>query len=104
MTTNYPLNWGWDQPDTSKASESSDTKPKPTLLGGHEGDIKVAAKGDLKCEGPTCTEGGSWGKTGMYRLGGKILCQECAVKARGIDDLPGGEQKRILRPNLLGGP
>jgi hypothetical protein len=101
--TKYPLEWGWDQPETSKASVADAPKPKSTLLGGRDGDIDIAAAGDLKCEGPPCKLGGSWGTTGMYRYKGKILCHQCAVKERGIEDLPGGEQIRILRPYLLGG-
>jgi len=36
-------------------------------------DVQVAAAGDLKCQGD-CQSGGSYGTTGMFRMGGKILC------------------------------
>jgi hypothetical protein len=102
--TKYPLEWGWDQPETSKSSSSSDWKPKPTLLGNRGDDIDVAAAGDLKCEGGDCGQGGSWGTTGMYEVAGKILCENCAAKAKRAEDLPSDERVRILRPHLLGGP
>src|SRR5476651_64889 len=106
--TNYPLNWGWDQPDTSKASTSSDTKPKPTLLGGHDGDVNVAAAGDLRCEGLRggggCSKGrGDWGATAMYGIEGRNLCAKCGGRAVGAQDLPATEQIEILRPFLLPG-
>lgn len=95
--TKYPLEWGWDQPDTSKSSTSSEWKPRATLLGSNGSDINVAAVGDLKCQGGECSQGGTWGTTGAYDYNGKILCRDCAVKARGIEDLPGGQQDKILK-------
>lgn len=100
--TKYPLEWGWDQPDTSKSSTASDWKPKATLLGGHDSNIEVAAAGDLKCEG-VCREGGSWGTTAAYGIGNKKLCRNCAVKQIGVENLPGAEQNEILRPFELPG-
>lgn len=54
----------------------------------------------VTCQGPTCTQGGSYGTTGMYRVLGRNLCRDCAVKALGIQGLPAKEQTDILRPFL----
>lgn len=95
--TKYPLEWGWDQPDTSKASASSEWKPKPTLLGNKENDTQVAAAGDLKCVGGDCIQGGTYGTTAAYNVESRNLCRSCAVKRLGIESLPGSEQNKILR-------
>jgi hypothetical protein len=105
--TNYPLNWGWDQPDNSKASSSSDGKPKPTLLGGHDGDVNVAAAGDLRCEGirggSGCSSGGTHGSSAPYSVEGRNLCETCAIRAIGAGGLPGGEKSEMLQPFLIRG-
>src|SRR6185437_6516372 len=49
--TKYPLEWGWDQPNNEKPSTGSEWRPKPTLLGSHDGDVDIAAVGDLRCDG-----------------------------------------------------
>jgi hypothetical protein len=95
--TKYPLEWGWDTPEASKSSTSSEWKPKPTLIGGHSDDIKVAAAGDLKCEG-VCSQGGSWGTTAMYEIGRRYLCRNCGVKEIGVENLSGAEQDEHLAP------
>jgi hypothetical protein len=37
----------------------------------------------------------------MFEYGGRNLCWDCAVKARGIEDEPHNEQWRILMKHLL---
>ncbi len=66
-----------------------------------QGAIVPAAAGDLKCVGGVCTQGGSQGTTGMFRIGGRALCRSCAVKEIGIANEPGAEQIRILAPFLI---
>ena len=93
MTKNI-LEWGWHT-STPNSSSASDWKPAPTLLGG-DSDTKVAAVGDLRCEG-ICRQGGSWGTTGAYNVDEPILCRNCAVKTLKIENMPGGQQNLILR-------
>jgi hypothetical protein len=105
--TNYPLNWGWDQPDTSKASTADAPKPRPTLLGGHEGDVNVAAAGDLRCEGipgggGCSTRKGDWGATAMYGFDAGKMCAKCAVRYIGEENSSPAEQLKALAPYLLG--
>src|SRR6516164_4028729 len=102
----HPLEWGWHTSSASNFSSTSEWKPKPTLIGGAssspaDGDgTKVAAWGDLKCQG-VCSQGGSRGTTAMYRMEERNLCANCAVKAAGAENLPSDEQVRILQPFLL---
>src|SRR5262245_35802367 len=103
----YPLEWGWHTNPTSNTSSSSEWKPKPTLIGGTKptttddsDGTKVAAWGDLKCQG-VCREGGSRGTTAMYNIGNRNLCADCAAKAAGAENLPSDEKVLILRPFLL---
>jgi hypothetical protein len=101
--TKCPLEWGWDQPDNSESSTFTSTawKPKSTRLGSQGDEMDVAAVGDLKCQGGDCNQGGTWGTTGAYYYGGKILGRDCTVKARGIEDLPGSEQDKLLERHEL---
>lgn len=66
-----------------------------------DGAIQVAAAGDIPCQG--CPSGGSYGSTGMYLIGGKVLCNDCAVKMLGITNLNPAERVPILDRYLLGG-
>jgi hypothetical protein len=95
--TKYPLEWGWDQLNNEKSSTGSEWKPKPTLLGGHDGDVDVAAVGDLKCQGGYCSQGGSYGTTATHQINGNNLCRSCAVKWYGLEGLSGSEQDRFLK-------
>jgi len=97
MTKNI-LEWGWHT-SSPNSSPASDWKPAPTLLGG-DSDTKVAAVGDLRCEG-ICSQGGSRGTTGAYNVDDTILCRNCAVKTLKIENLPGGQQNIYLRPYEL---
>ena len=106
-TSAYPLEWGWHTDPKANTSSASEWKPKPTLIGGTtssaaaDGDgTKVAAWGDLKCQG-VCSQGGSRGTTAMYHMEERNLCANCAVKAAGAENLPSDEQVRILQPFLL---
>jgi hypothetical protein len=105
--------WIWRQTLKSNSSPASGWKPAATILGsrdltaippsraipGKDGNIDLAAAGDLKCQ--TCASGGSWGTTGMYEVERKILCTSCAVKRLGAEDLPEVEKIRTLMPYLL---
>jgi hypothetical protein len=52
--------------------------------------IRLAAAGDLKCEGFSggCQNGGDRGTTGMYGVTGRTVCTNCAVKMLGIENEP----------------
>ena len=60
------------------------------------------AAGDLPCQ--TCASGGNYGTTGMYSVGGRALCYQCAAKKLGVGNLPGSEQGEIMTPYLLRKP
>jgi hypothetical protein len=64
------------------------------------GNIIPAAAGDLKCVGGACKSGGSWGTTGMYRIEGKNLCRNCAIKQLGIGNDPAQELMKSLEKYL----
>jgi hypothetical protein len=105
--TKYPLEWGWDQPNNEKSSTSTEWKPKPTLLGSHDGDVDIAAVGDLRCDGIPggggCANKGDRGSTAMYGFDAGKMCAKCAVRYIGAEDLPSSEQTEMLRPFLLPG-
>jgi hypothetical protein len=63
-------------------------------------DVQVAAAGDLPCEGD-CQSGGSYGTTGMFRMEGKILCRDCAVKRAGVQNEPASIQNETLQYYIL---
>jgi hypothetical protein len=68
------------------------------------GETQVAAAGDLKCEGLPyggCEAGDIWENTAIYRIFGRNLCRDCAVKSYGLRDESHTEQTRILRPRLI---
>lgn len=58
--------------------------------------VRVAA--GPKCDGFSggCQMGGTFGTTGMFKISGKNLCWDCAVKFYGIEDLSGIEQLDYL--------
>lgn len=98
MTKNI-LEWGWHT-STPKSSPASDWTPTPTLLGGRDPNIDIAAVGDLKCQG-ICGEGGTRGTTGAYEILGKPVCRDCAVKILKIENLSGPQQNKYLRKHEL---
>lgn len=58
--------------------------------------VRVAA--GPKCDGFSggCQSGGTFGTTGMFKILGRNLCKDCAVKFFGIEDLSGAEQLDYL--------
>jgi hypothetical protein len=75
-------------------------QPDTGLRQGTDG-FQPAAYGDLKCE--VCPSGGTYGTTGMYKVFGRTMCQDCAVKALGLDSESPAERLRVLMRHLLGG-
>lgn len=51
-----------------------------------------------RCDGFSggCQSGGTSGTSGMFRIYGKNLCWDCAVKVLAIEDLSGTEQLRYI--------
>ena len=60
--------------------------------------VHVAAMLGPRCDGFSagCQFGGTFGTTGMYRIAGKNLCRDCAVKFLGIQGLSFEEQRETL--------
>ncbi|MCP4491059.1 MAG: hypothetical protein GY820_27650 [Gammaproteobacteria bacterium] len=48
------------------------------------------AAGDKKCQSGYCKSGGTHGTTGMFCIGKKNVCRDCAVKLFGIGGMSGG--------------
>jgi hypothetical protein len=67
--------------------------------------IQVAADRGLPCDGFSggCQSGGSYGTNAMYRIRGRNLCRNCAVKMLGIEDEPSNEQILTLDPFSIQG-
>ena len=65
-----------------------------TESGGNRQDVAAT-----RCDGLSggCQTGGSYGTSGMFIIGGKRLCWDCAVRYLGIQDLPHEEQLNTLR-------
>jgi hypothetical protein len=68
------------------------------------GDFQIAASGDFKCQGFSggCQSGGTYGTAAMYRIFGRNVCRDCAVKMMGLENETGAEQSRILERYLIG--
>jgi hypothetical protein len=108
----YPDDWfvpeadgypnDWLVPTSSAASNSAPAAPSGSFMPDSSGVLGRGLVQPVVCQGPTCTQGGTYGTTGMYRVFDKNLCRDCAVKALRIDDLPAAEQTKILRPFLRG--
>jgi hypothetical protein len=71
------------------------TVPAPLTTPSDESNTGLAQP--VRCQGPTCSQGGSFGTSGMYYISGRTLCRNCAVKFLGIQDLPATEQIKILQ-------
>ena len=58
--------------------------------------VRVAA--GPRCDGFSsgCQSGGTFGTTGMFKILGRNLCKDCAVKFFSIEDLSGAEQLDYL--------
>jgi hypothetical protein len=69
------------------------------------GNIELAAAGDLKCQGHAggCQTGGSWGTTGMYSIGGRTLCPNCAIRMLGGENETADEKLKMLSPFTIEG-
>ena len=80
---------------TDQAGLALDQAPAATTTPFSESDTGLAQP--ISCQGPTCSQGGSFGTCGMYIVSGKRLCRDCAVKFLGIQDLPAVEQTKILQ-------
>lgn len=50
-----------------------------------------------RCQGASCQNGGSFGTSGMIRIGGKTRCWDCTIKYLGIQGLPRDEQLVTIR-------
>jgi hypothetical protein len=74
-----------------------------TSDGGGDG-FQIASAGDLKCQGFSggCQSGGTFGTAAMYRIFGRNVCRDCAVKMMGLENEPGAEQSKILERYLIG--
>jgi hypothetical protein len=104
----YPLEWGWETPETTRISTTEMSTPRETLPGRRpkeDGDIDIASShwGDRKCQG-YCASGGDSGTTGAYEISRRIYCRKCAVKKLGIEDEPSNEQNDTLERYELKAP
>jgi hypothetical protein len=72
--------------------------------GGGDGEFDVAASGGIPCDGFSagCQSGGSYGSGAMFRIRGRNLCWDCAVKFLGLENEPGAVQWEMLEPFLIG--
>jgi hypothetical protein len=80
---------------TDQTGAALDQAPAATTSPLSESDTGLAQP--VSCQGPTCSQGGSFGMTGMYIVSGRRLCRDCAVKFLGIQNLPAAEQTKILQ-------
>jgi hypothetical protein len=72
--------------------------PQGTRIGGQWIDDTTLVAAAARCDGFSggCQNGGSFGSSGMIRIGGKKLCWDCAIKYLGIQDLSGADQIKTL--------
>jgi hypothetical protein len=61
-------------------------------------DVQVASE----CQG-SCQSGGSYGTTAMYRINGKNLCWDCAIKEMKLENQPSNVRGRILNRYIIDG-
>lgn len=83
-------------PWISVGSEDVDAAQRDGTGVGDDPNVIPAADGDLKCE--VCGAGKASGTTGAWRIGGRIHCFNCAVKALGIQNLSGSELAKAMAP------
>jgi hypothetical protein len=71
---------------------------------GGDADVQIAAVGDLPCQGFAggCQSGGTYGTTAMYRIFGRNVCRDCAVKMMGLENESGAAQTKVLERYLIG--
>jgi hypothetical protein len=62
-------------------------------------EFEPVAAGDLRCEGTKsgCADGGDWGSTAGYVVGGRKLCFKCAVKKLGYENEPSSSLPQLMR-------
>ncbi len=66
-----------------------------------DGELKVAASGNLPCQGGYCESGGSYGASAMYNVNGRNVWRDCAIKMLGLGGLPGSVQSKELQDYLI---
>jgi hypothetical protein len=73
--------------------------PSGTPIGGQWIDDVVHVAATTRCDGFSsgCQNGGSFGSSGMVRIGDKMYCWDCAIKFLGIQELPRGEQLEMIK-------
>jgi RHS repeat-associated protein len=91
----YQPAWGrfvQSDPIGDRGGANFDVSSQPQLVAG------------LECQGfpAGCQSGGSYGTSGMYNIGGRTLCRDCAIKLLGLQGLPGRQQTIELTPHLIG--
>jgi len=96
-----PLRKDGFDPDEARVPAGNPDGGQWTSDGG-DGSFEVAAGGDLPCQGGYCESGGTRGTAAMYRIFGRNVCRDCAVKMMGLDGLPGSVQTKELERYLIG--
>jgi len=105
------LHWRGPAPDRSRgladmmasfrgqsATEPLELAQKADVALPERDGIVPVAWGDLRCTGGYCTSGGTSGTTGMYSIGGKPTCRDCAIKILGLEkESPATQMKELLK-------
>ena len=75
--------------------------PQGTPEGGQwvDDSVQVAA---VPCDGFSggCQSGGTFGSSGLIKIGDKRLCWDCAIKFLGIEKLPRDEQLKTIKDSI----
>lgn len=73
--------------------------PRGTPTGGQWIDDAVRVAAAARCSGFSsgCQNGGSFGSSGMIKIGQKMYCWDCAIKFLGIQGLPYEEQMETIQ-------
>ena len=71
---------------------------------GGDAGVQIAAVGDLPCQGFAggCQSGGTYGTGATYRIFGRNVCRDCAVKMMGLENESGAAQMKALERYLIG--
>jgi hypothetical protein len=74
-----------------------------TSGGGGDG-FQIASAGDLKCHGfsGVCQSGGTYGTEAMYRIFGRNVCRDCAVKVWALKTSPEPNSREFWNDISLG--
>lgn len=83
------------------SGDIADTDDEAGLSG--SSNIQVAAAGGLRCDGFSggCESGGTYGTTAMYKIYGRNLCWDCAVKILDLQDASSSEKVLRLSPYVI---